>query len=207
MELPMQTTLISPYGLAAPFGTKKTVPLDGTGELELLLGGGVDAETELAGALVDEAGDDEPLAGVATGVVVDTEGGADDEGTTESVGEVVWRISGGIVVDWNEVVAFGADDVGAGADVLGSAVAALADAAEADDDCAAAAWSTPFWENTGGCEPDTSWPTRLTAVNVTAVTRAQDMIQPRARPSDRPDHARGKNGKARTPAKRRGRPS
>jgi hypothetical protein len=182
------------------------VPLDGTGELGLLLGGGVDAGTELAGGLVDEVGDDEPLADVAGGVV--SVAGGDVDGTTESEeGEVVRRISGGTVVVWCEAVTFGADDVVTGAGVLGSAEAALADAAEADDDCAAAAWSTPFWENTGGCDPDTSWPTRLTAVNVTPVTRAQDMIQPRARLSDRPDHARGKNGNARTPAKRRGRPS
>jgi hypothetical protein len=62
---------------------------------------------------------------------------------------------------------------------------ALADAA-ADDDCAATIWVTAFGERTCGCAPVTSWPTRSTAVSVTAVMRAHDTSQPTARPSGRP---------------------
>jgi hypothetical protein len=68
---------------------------------------------------------------------------------------------------------------------------AFAEAAEAADaDCSLACAETPAWEITRGVEPATSCPTRLTAVRVTAVTRAHDITQPIASASGRPDQPR-----------------
>ncbi|MGH8889176.1 MAG: hypothetical protein ACRDV3_05360 [Acidothermaceae bacterium] len=53
---------------------------------------------------------------------------------------------------------------------------------------------TPACETTRGVEPATSWPTRFTAVNVTAVTSAHDMIQPMASVTGRVDQLRGLSG-------------
>jgi len=74
-----------------------------------------------------------------------------------------------------------------GALVFGLTVA-CADAADAD--CSLACAETFAWETTRGVEPATSWPTRLTAVSVTAVTSAHDIAQPSAIASGRPAQRR-----------------
>lgn len=77
--------------------------------------------------------------------------------------------------------------VGAGLGFVALADAADAEEADAADaDCSLACAETPACEITRGVEPATSWPTRFTAVKVTAVTRAHDIAQPSANASGRP---------------------
>ncbi|HEX7105532.1 MAG TPA: hypothetical protein VF218_06180 [Acidothermaceae bacterium] len=73
---------------------------------------------------------------------------------------------------------------------FGLAVACAEAADAADADCSLACAETFAWEITRGVEPATSWPTRLTAVSVTAVTSAQDIAQPSAIASGRPAQRR-----------------
>lgn len=67
---------------------------------------------------------------------------------------------------------------------------AEADAAAAEAEFSLTCADTPAGEMTRGVEPATSWPTRLTAVKVTAVTSAHDSAHPIASDSGRPDHPR-----------------
>jgi len=183
------------------------VPLDGVADG--LPEGGADGDVEVGGALVVNAGDDDSLGDTGGGdaggaVVVATDDGCDAvagglvDGATVGAGlvdvvGVPFRVGEGFVGCGDATGEFGTDGV-----VL---VMADADADAADDDWAAATWATPSWESTDGCEPETSWPTRSTAVNVTPVTSAHDMSQPMARPTGRDDHERVDD--AAWPARRR----
>lgn len=144
-----------------------------------------------AGVLVAGAGDDAGAVGDAGGL----DGGvteASGVGVPTGVGEW-WR---GLPV----LVATGppARVVGGGADGLTAGVFdGDVDAGTGERLAAADAefwltWADTFaGVTTRGVELETSWPTRLTAVKVTAVTSAHDMIQPMASVSGRVDQFRG----------------
>lgn len=147
--------------------------------------GDVDAEPDGFGepdALVE--GDTLGLAelGVEAGLVVGPVLGAFDAVWLPSW-PAVW-VAVGLTLGWPD------DGATVAALVLPPLAATLSD----DDAAAAEFWlicaDTPCGETRRGVEPATSWPTRLTAVRVTAVTRAHDITHPMAKVIGRVDQFR-----------------
>ena len=180
IELPVQAMTIWPPGT-----TNTRLPVDA--EIE---------GDELAG------GDDEGVVGEGEGEVggVGDAGGLTGGGVVDGAALGEFTGSGEWWLGLPVVVPAGVPRlaVGPGFDGVVWAVGEAVCGGAADDRLAAA--EAEFWltwadtlagDTTRGVEPETSWPTRLTAVNVTAVTRAHDMIQPIASVSGRVDQLRG----------------
>lgn len=186
IESPLQAITICPPGTTKTFFP---VEREGDGDTGGTVGDSVaDGDTE---AKLDvDAG---LLAGTSGLALTEAGGGGDVfvEGLFCVAGGVV--LAGSVVERGCEVDGCGLGD--GGLDTAGDAETT----GETPPVCRAAAADAEFWltcadtpsgVTTLGVAPDTSWPTRSTAVKVTAVTSAHDMIQPIASVSGRVDQVR-----------------